>query len=42
MRVKVIPIIVNAQRMVPINLETTLEEQEISGRIETIRTIALL
>ena len=42
LRVTVIPIVVSAVRIVPKGLEKRLEKLEISGRIETIQTKALL
>ena len=42
MRVKVIPIVVGTLGTVSKSLEDRLEELEISGRIETIQTTALL
>ena len=42
MKVKVIPIVINALGTVPKGLEKNLGELEIRGRIETIKATALL
>ena len=42
MRVKVVPIVIGALGTVPKNLEKSLSELKIKGRIETIQTTALL
>ena len=42
MRVTAIPIVINVLGIVPKGLEERLEEYEISGRIETIQTTAVL